>query len=345
MIWGLKIGLALCPVFAFLAALVLLDSFKLVRQKLIVAALIAGGITAVICYYLNSTLAGQIDISSQQYSRYVAPVIEEILKGSLLVALFRTRRIGFAVDAAIYGFAIGAGFGVAENIYYLGRIGDPSPLTWVVRGFGTAAMHGGTICLFGIISQTLSDRWPKAGWLVYLPGIFMAIAVHSIFNHFVLPPIISTVALLVIFPVIIGIAFQQSERTTQQWLGTGIDMDMELLDLIISGKISDSHIGTYLENLRHRFPFEVVVDMLCFLRIHLELALQAKGTLMMRQAGLEIPADPEIQERFNELQHLERSIGATGKLAMQPFLRTSRRDLWQIYYLSHSEKKVEARPH
>jgi RsiW-degrading membrane proteinase PrsW (M82 family) len=334
--WVFKIVLALCPVFAFLAALVVLDSFKLVRQKLIILALIAGAATALLCYYLNGALAEQLTLAPMLYSRYVAPVIEELLKAIFLILLFRTRRIGFTVDAAIYGFAIGAGFGVAENIYYLKMIGDASPLTWVVRGFGTAAMHGGTVCLFGIISQTTSDRWSKAGWAAFLPGLLTAIVVHSAFNHFVLPPIISTVLLLVIFPVIIGIAFKQSERVTQQWLGTGLDLDMELLDLITSGRISDSHIGTYLDNLRHRFPFEVVVDLLCYLRIHLELALQAKGLLMMRQAGLPIPVDPELRERFTELWHLERSIGKTGKLAIQPFLRSSRRDLWQIYLLSRS---------
>ena len=74
-------------------------------------------------------------------------------------------------------------------------------------------------------------------------------------------------------------------------------------------------------------------DMLCYLRIHLELAIRAKGILMMQGAGFRIPVDPEVREKFVELQFLEKSIGKTGRLALLPFLHTSHRDLWQIYLI------------
>ena len=76
-----------------------------------------------------------------------------------------------------------------------------------------------------------------------------------------------------------------------------------------------------------------MVDMLCFLRIHLELAIRAKGILMMQGAGFRIPVDPELRAKFDELQFLERSIGKTGRLALFPLLHTSHRDLWQIYLI------------
>jgi hypothetical protein len=73
--------------------------------------------------------------------------------------------------------------------------------------------------------------------------------------------------------------------------------------------------------------------MLCLLRIHLELAIRAKGILLMRQTGFKPATDPEIKEKFIELSYLEKSIGKTGQLAILPFLHTSRRDLWQLYML------------
>ncbi len=74
-------------------------------------------------------------------------------------------------------------------------------------------------------------------------------------------------------------------------------------------------------------------DMLCYLRIHLELAIRAKGILMMQGAGFRVPADIEVREKFTELQFLEKSIGKTGRLALLPLLHTSHRDLWQIYLI------------
>jgi hypothetical protein len=69
------------------------------------------------------------------------------------------------------------------------------------------------------------------------------------------------------------------------------------------------------------------------MRLHVELALQAKGVLMLRQANLDYTIDPELKSQFDELKFLEGRIGVTGKLAIAPFLRTSSRDLWQMYML------------
>ena len=82
-----------------------------------------------------------------------------------------------------------------------------------------------------------------------------------------------------------------------------------------------------------RLPGPVVADMLCYLRIHLELSLRAKGILIAREAGVELPIDDEVRADFKEMRFLERSIGKTGKMAILPFLRSSSRDLWQLYVL------------
>lgn len=329
--------LGFLPVLAFLAALTLLDSFKLIRPRMVVQAIFTGGMAAVAGYLINSRLAGTIPLEPTDFSRYVAPWVEECVKTAYVVYLVAGRRVGFAVDSAINGFAVGAGFAFVENLYYLQTLANPPLATWVVRGFGTAIMHGGTTAIFAILAHVLTERWGARNPLAYLPGLLLAATLHSLFNHFILSPILSTMVILVVFPLLVALVFNRSEKATRQWLGTGLDSDFELLDLITGGKISNSHIGVYLENLRHRFPAEVVVDMLCYLRVHLELALEAKGVLLLRQANLNFPPDPELTNRLAELRHLERCIGVTGKLAVTPFLRTSSRDLWQIYMLNEQK--------
>jgi hypothetical protein len=102
-----------------------------------------------------------------------------------------------------------------------------------------------------------------------------------------------------------------------------------------SGEFSKSRIGRYLQSLCDRFSGDVLADMLCYLRLHVELALKAKGLLLMRESGFEIPHDPELQAMFDELEYLERNIGKTGKLAILPFVHQSDRDRWQLYLLGH----------
>ena len=70
-----------------------------------------------------------------------------------------TRRVGFLVDAAVLGFAVGAGFALVENVVYLRAITDAPLGLWLVRGLGTAVMHGGTTAMFAMLARTLVDRY------------------------------------------------------------------------------------------------------------------------------------------------------------------------------------------
>ncbi len=329
----IQILIGIFPVFLFLTALVFLDSYKLISLRSIVIAILAGTGTAWIVFGITSVLLPVTHMEAHTYSRYVAPVIEESIKAGYILFLIQSKRIGFMVDAAIYGFAVGAGFAAIENIYYMYALDNPELLLWIIRGFGTAIMHGGTMAIFGIVAKNLSDRFPGKSFLVIIPPLLITIVIHSLFNHAFLPPILETIVLLLLLPTLLIIIFKQSEESTRTWLGVGLDADMELLHLITTGNLSESNIGKYLHSLREKFPPAMIVDMLCLLRIHTELALRSKGILMMRQTGFTPDEDPEIVEKFNELTYLEKNLGTTGKLAIAPFLHTTSRDLWQIYML------------
>jgi len=329
----LKIAVSLLPVFVFLSALIFLDSYKLVKLRSVLLAILFGCLVAGLCAVINSWLSGMLLLEFKFFTRYVAPIVEETLKAIFLIYLIRTEKVGFMVDAAILGFAIGAGFATIENIFYLQKIQDANVLVWIVRGFGTAVMQGTTTAIFGMISKNLSDKYSLKNVHIFWAGLAAAILLHSFYNHFFLPPILITICFVVGLPLLIVFVFDLSEQATRKWLGVGFDTDVDLLEVIITGDILGSRIGEYLESLKSRFPGVVVADMLCYLRLHLELAVRAKGILLMRQSGFDPASDPGIKTKFEELEYLQKSIGKTGKLAILPFLRTSSRDLWQLYLI------------
>ena len=96
-----------------------------------------------------------------------------------------------------------------------------------------------------------------------------------------------------------------------------------------------SNVGIYLHSLKEKFEGSIVVDLLCYLRLHTELSIRAKGLLMMREQGFMDKAGEETQAKLEELKFLESSIGTTGLLAMKPFMRMSQKDLWQFYMLAN----------
>jgi protease PrsW len=329
----IRAPVALLPVLIFLVALVWLDSYKLVGFRTVLWVIVAGGLLPIVSYFLHGFLLQQLQIEYEAFTRYVSPVTEETLKALVVVYLFRSNRVGFLVDAAILGFAAGAGFAVVENMYYLYSADQSHIVMWVVRGFGTAIMHGGVTAIFAIASQTLTERSMKADLVRYLPGLAAAVILHSLFNHFVLPPVLMTLSVLCLLPPLLYLVFRKSARHTHEWLELDFDADTLLLQQINEGEFAATKTGRYLHDLKSRFAGAVVVDMLCYLRLYTELALRAKGMLLMRENGLEVSVGERTQEKFVELAYLERSIGKTGILAMSPFLHMTRKDLWQLYVL------------
>jgi len=323
----------LLPVICFLGGLVYLDSYRLVGIRWVLGAIVAGGLLAGGAYLLNGLLIGLLDIEFATYSRYLAPFIEEALKGLVIIVLVWQNRVGFLVDAAIFGFSVGAGFAVVENTYFLQILPDMSTGAWIVRGFGTAIMHGGATAIFVVAGRALISQRKELGPAAWLPGLVMAAVIHSLFNHFFFSPVMTTIGVLIVLPVIMTIVFQQSEKSVEGWLDVGFDADTELLELLNSGALSESRVGEYLHTLKQRFEGPIVADLLCYLRIHVELALRAKGLMMMRESGFKVTADEETRAKLEEMKFLETSIGKIGKLALKPFLHMSRKDLWQFYIL------------
>ena len=332
---ALHILISVMPVVFFLAGLVLIDSYKLVRLGSVGKALAAGLLAAGAAWFVNNGLVSVIDVDRVAFSRYVAPLSEESLKALWILFVVFSDRVGFSVDSAILGFSVGAGFAVLENIYFLGAL-DAGTQTWVVRGFGTAIMHGVTATVFAVVLRTLAHDSVRSKVVGTLVAFALAVVLHSIYNHFPFPPMISTAILIVTSPLLVMALFQQSERQTRSWLGTGFDTDQELMTLLMSGDFSASRIGQYLTTLREHFEGPIVADMLCLIRIRVELSIRAKGMLMMQEAGFTPPPDETVKAKFRELEYLEESIGRAGMLAIDPIQRWSSKELWQLNMLSES---------
>ena len=323
----------LLPVICFLAVLLFLDSYKLVRLPVVVAVVCCGVVVAGASYLLGAVALGHAGIGLIAYSRYVAPLAEELLKGLVIVALIRAHRIGFLVDAAILGFAVGTGFALLENLYFLRMAAGAGTGTWIVRGFGTALMHGGATAIFAVMGLAMLERMPRATWHAYLPGLVLVALLHSAFNHLNHSPKAATLAVLLLLPPLLYAVFERSEHALGDWLGRGFDADAAMLALIHSGRLSDSPVGRYLHALKRRFRGPVVADVLCYLRLYTELALRAKGMLMLRANGFEAAIDEASKAKFEEMRYLESSIGRTGLRALRPLLHMSHKELWQLYML------------
>jgi hypothetical protein len=234
----------------------------------------------------------------------------------------------------VLGFAAGTGFALIENLTYLRDFGEAPLMLWAVRGLGTGVLHGTTTAVAAIVAKALVDHRSLA--LSIIAGIGPAIAMHSAYNHLLVFPALAPMLTLVVMPIIMVAVFERSERATREWVGAGLDLDLTLLQLVMSDGFQSTRFGKYLSRLPERFDGHVVADMFCLLRIELELAVQAKARLIAQQAGLELPVDDDVRAALAERAYLRQSIGRTGLLALEPLRVTSHRDYWNQYLLTRA---------
>ena len=336
----MSVVVSLLPVSVFLLLLVLFDSFKLVPTLMIVRALVAGGVAALVMLPVHAWLR----------QRHRPPIADLLTLRRAASPKRRSRRsscstrcgaakIGFLVDAAIVGFAIGAGFALVENIDYLGALGETRMLVWIVRGFGTAILHATTTAIVAIAAKSLADRFPRtrlAGRCC--PGWAAAVTLHSLFNHALVSPLLAAGVLMLVLPLVVITVFGRSERMTREWVGDGLDLDVELLALVRSMHFGGTRLGRYLTELTIALPRSRR-------RRHVLSAAARSRAVDPRQGHADgargraskCRADPELRNRLEERAYLHRTIGPTGLLALRPLQMTNDRDDWHQYLLRNAK--------
>ena len=328
----MELTVSILPVLLFLLFLFLLDSFKLVQKKYLAFSVGWGIVSAGLAYYTNSFIIRFCPVPFETLSRYVAPATEELIKSLFIFLIIFRKRAGFLTDAAIYGFAIGTGFALVENILYLQNTGDPNLLTWIVRGFGTALMHGGCTSLLAVILIGAKSR--ESSFLFNTALAFSAVyCIHSVFNHFYIDPLFQTLGIIIVLPFIFVSVFRKNEIQLQNWLEIEFSSEIELLNSMNKGQFLSTRAGKYMASLKTRFPGETILDMYCYIQIYLELSIKAKRNLMLKENGFQPIQEQDIEKKFTELRELRKRIGKVGEITLSPLIRMSYRDLWKLSLL------------
>ena len=194
----IALPLALLPVPFLIAVVLLLDRLEPEpRENLVFAFAWGAGIAALLAAVINTVglvFITQPDLgkTTGQYvsATFGAPVVEESLKGGVLLWLLWRRRQEFdgPTDGIIYAAMVGLGFAMMENIgYYISALARPAiggvPLlgaTFVFRGVLTPLAHPMFTSMTGI-GAAYAATHRRGGWAVGL-GLLGAMTLHGLWN-------------------------------------------------------------------------------------------------------------------------------------------------------------------
>lgn len=334
---GLHWGVALIPVLVMLGVFVWLDAFGLMSWKEVLVLLVLGAVGALAAYPISGRMLDTLPIGFSLYSRFIAPWIEEAIKAVLMIILFRLNRIGYKLDAVISGFAIGAGFSVVENILYLTFFPEYGTGTWLVRGFGTAIMHGTTLAVLAAIAHEFAERETRAAagdydfsLLWFVPGYGVAVALHTAFNQFPDQPLVAMMGAVVIAPIaLIGI-LSLGTAEAQRWLASECEVHRAQVEALRAGQWPKGAAGEKVAALASRFDGETAKRVRRYWELQAWLVAEAEETLM-EEAGGDAVYDPDaIRAAIEEMDGLKRAFGASKMTALQSVLPFSRNDHWEV---------------
>ena len=325
---------ALLPIVIYIFVVYKIDNFSLISVKNLLLQVLCGMVTALICFGLFQLTGEMI---ADEHSDYVNPVLEELVKGLPLLYLASRKKIVFFIDSVICGAAVGGGFSILENIFYL-LLGDgiTGIGTVLFRGLEVALIHmgcsaivaAGLMLVIRLVERSRSRLGLKRSDIAMSVFLLLeAPVLHVCHNAFHFNPLMQFIFVFGTMGGLLMWTYFYDVDMIHRWLDKGLDKQLALLDSIKDGHLDDTPTGVFLESVKDAFPPEDFFDIICYVQLNVELNVAAKSRVMIRESGLErdLPLSDAEKELFmaqyTEYKILEKNLGKAARMTIAPIVK------------------------
>lgn len=322
---------ALLPVVVYIIVVYVLDSFALISVKRLLLLVLCGMAAALACFGLFQLTWM---ILPETVSDFVDPVVEEAVKAIPLLILARRKKIAFFIDSVICGAAVGGGFSILENIFYL-VLGDELGMgTILFRGLEVALIHMGcsAIVAAALMFAVRLDGRRRAHLEIKRRDVWMAAflllaapALHVAHNTFHFNPLMQFIAVFGSMAGLLVWTYQYDGDMIHRWLDKGLDKQVDLFRSIQEGNLTQTKTGEFLLSVKDSFTPEMFFDVICYVKLNVELSIAAKSRFMLREAKLDLPLEEEqarnILAQYEEYRLLEKRLGQSARITIAPVVK------------------------
>ena len=318
---------SLLPIIIYILVVYKIDHFALVNKRRLLQLVVGGMLMALVCFGLFSWLDGVLPDGSH-------PVVEEGVKAVPLLVLAGRKRMVFFIDSVICGAAVGGGFSILENLFYLVLGQDAGLGTMLFRGLEVALVHIGCSAVVAaglvlLVRQT--ERWRSRlgvkpfDVVMTILLLLAAVAAHVCHNHLHFNPVMQFVSVLGVMGGLLAWTYFYDVDMIHRWLDGGLDQQIQLFQSIRDGQLINTSTGAFLESVKASFPPLVYFDIICYVRLHAELSVTAKVRFLMRESGMLPPLGEherqQVLAKYREFKQMEKNMGASAMLTIAPVVK------------------------
>jgi len=330
----------------FLKTIQKLDFYQVGQFSIILKCLIWGGIAYAPAAFTNLVLKNIGLTNSENVVHLVAPIHEEIFKGLILLYFVRRARFFYSVDGAIYGFAVGIGFAVIENIDYI-RVDIPDVLFIAVqRIFSANLIHASSSALIGIALGTTRIRKFRLHWPIFIFGTVIAIGQHMFYNMISHNETRSLIAAFLTGFLSVGliiILMKYSQRQAQNWIKEKLGMDDRVTrnEVVAINRLAST--DKILLPVVERFGPETAsqVEQLLYLQARIGIkrkALEGFG----KNDAIRSAVEAKINQMRTDMENVQREIGTYAMLFVRGLFTDEMVSVWdQMQAKIHERSDTE----
>jgi|GEM_PF-1105838 len=330
---------------AFLYMTWALEVYAFNRSRVLFASFGWGIAAFIIAYLTHGALISAGIVDRREVSLAIAPVLEEILKALGLFYLVRRALVRYAADGASYGFAIGTGFAVCENLFYLSNTSTAPVDLAIVRTLSTSLMHAFTTSFVGAVLGSNAFKDPRLLSRRGLVILVVAMLLHFGFNLTV-DSLNGT--LMVLAAITIGLTgtavnaytINRSLREEREWLTSQLG---ELPPGEQAVVLNPTDVSRLIEQNRHTIGFERADMLQAYIRLIAQRALLRKALdLTVRESyRRSLSADLETTDRT--IRQLQRDMGLYSRAWLRTLLPSEESDQWTLLEqeLKHDQPLLE----
>ncbi len=327
----LSIAISILIPLAFMLGIWMLEIYAQSRLRTMALAMAWGVTVFLVASVFHDRLLAWNVLNFERVATLSAPVIEELLKALLIVLLASRLGLAYAVDGTAYGFAIGTGFGMAENLDYVISNPDRALPIALSRVLSVSLMHAYTTGLVGTAAGSSLFLTRRAQLLRVGVSVAVAMFLHAAFNRLVLnleglPALVAALFIGLSGTGVIVLLIQRSLALERRSLLA------ELVEVASAGEVMATANPQQIAQILTRYRGTIDRERADMIRQYV--VLQARLGMLLRSAAVNQRPDVsnylagEIARTEQQLGALRSSMGLYTFIWLRTVLPSEESRLW-----------------